>query len=151
MDLIFAVHKLAKFSANTDKVHFIVLVHLLRYIIDNKTLGLNYYADKNDAPLSDLLRQTSIKVYNYLMAFSDSSCKDCPDTGRGTGEYIIFYQCCPIDHVTHVLGPVSQSSAESDYNSACTSGMALAHFRILRHWLLNKDTDKVPYRPRNDR
>ena len=30
VDLIFAVHKLAKFSANTGKVHFEGLIHLLR-------------------------------------------------------------------------------------------------------------------------
>ena len=47
--LSFAVHKLAKFSSNTDKVHFEGLVNLLRYIRYNKTLGLNYYADMKDA------------------------------------------------------------------------------------------------------
>ena len=36
----------------------------------------------NDAPVSDLSRQASIKTENYLMAFSDSSCKDFPETGR---------------------------------------------------------------------
>ena len=51
VDLSFAVHKLAKFSANPGKVHFQGLIHLLRYIRDNKTLGLKYYADLNDAPL----------------------------------------------------------------------------------------------------
>ena len=40
VDLSFAVHKLAKFSANPGKAHFEGLVHLLRYIRDNKTLGL---------------------------------------------------------------------------------------------------------------
>ena len=40
VDLSFAVHKLARFSANPGKVHFEVLVHLLRYIRYNKTLGL---------------------------------------------------------------------------------------------------------------
>ena len=40
VDLSFAVHKLAKFSANTGKLHFEGLIHLLRYIRDNKTLGL---------------------------------------------------------------------------------------------------------------
>ena len=40
VDLSFAVHKLAKFSANPGKLHFEVLVHLLRYIRDNKTLVL---------------------------------------------------------------------------------------------------------------
>ena len=103
------------------------LVHFLIYIRDNNTLGLKYYADLNDAPVTDLLRQANIKTKNNLMAFSDSSWKDCPDTGRSTGAYIIFYQGVPIDHGTHVPGTVSKSSAESEYNTACTSGMALAH------------------------
>ena len=86
------MHKLETFSANPGKVKFERLVHLLIYIRENKTLGLKYYADMNDAPVSDLLRQTSIKTDNHLMAFYDSSWQDCPDTGRSTGAYIIFYQ-----------------------------------------------------------
>ena len=78
------------------------------------------------------------------MDFSDSSCLDCPDTGRSTGAYNIFFQGGPIDHGTHVPGPVIQSSTESEYNAACTAGMALAHFRMLIHELLNKDPDIVP-------
>ena len=39
LDLSFAVKTLAKFSENPGKVLFEVLVHLLRYISDNKTLG----------------------------------------------------------------------------------------------------------------
>ena len=91
MDLSFAVHKLAKFLANPGKVNFEGLVHLLRYIRDNKTLGLKYYADLNDALATDIFRQANIKTKNHLMDFSDSSWKDCPDTGRSTGAYIIFY------------------------------------------------------------
>ena len=75
---------------------------------------LKYYADLNDAPVTDLLRQSNIKTNNHLMAFSDSSWKDFPDTGIRTGACIIFYQCGPIDHGTHVPGPVSQSIAESE-------------------------------------
>ena len=139
LDLSFAVHKLAKFSANPSKVHLEGLIHLLRYIRDNKTLGLKYYADVNDAPVTDFLRQANIKTKNHLMAFSDSSWQDCPDTGRSTGVYIIFYQGGPIDYGTHITGPVAQSSVESEYNAACTEGMALAHFRKLIHELLNTD------------
>ena len=62
VDLSFSVHKLAKFSAKTGKVHFEGLVHLLRYIRDSKTLVLNYYADMNDAPLSDLLRKLVLQL-----------------------------------------------------------------------------------------
>ena len=65
------------------------------------------------------------------MDFSESSWQDCPDTGRSTGEYNIFYQGGPIDHGTHVPGPVAQSSAESEYNAACNVGMDLANLRML--------------------
>ena len=78
------------------------------------------------------------------MDFSDSSWQDCPDNGRSTGAYIILYQGGPIDHGTHVPGPVAESSAESEYNAACTAGMSLAHFRMLIHKFLNKDPDMVP-------
>ena len=98
MDSSFAVYKLAKFLSNPGKLHFEGLVHLLRYIRENKTLGLKYYDDMNDVPLSDLLRQASIKTKNKMMAFSDSSWQDCPDTRRITGAYIIFYQVGTIDH-----------------------------------------------------
>ena len=106
-----AVHKLANFSENLGKVHFEGLVHLLRYIKENRTLGLKYYADMNNAPVTDLFRQASIKTKNQLMVFNDYSRKYFPDTDRSIGGYIIFYQGGPIDHGTHVTGPVSKSSA----------------------------------------
>ena len=78
------------------------------------------------------------------MDLSDYSQQDCLDSGRSIGAFIIFYQGGPIDHGTHVPGPVAQSSAESEYNVACTAGIALAHSRMLIHELLNKDPDIVP-------
>ena len=67
---------------NPCKVHFEGMVHLLRYIRENKTLGLKYCAYLNDAPVTDLLRKYNIKTKNHLMDLSDSSWQDCPDTGR---------------------------------------------------------------------
>ena len=77
-------------------------------------MDLKYYANLNDAPVTDLLRQANINTKNNLMAFSDSSWQDFPDTGRSTGAYISYYQGVPIDHGTHVPVPVAQSSAESE-------------------------------------
>ena len=101
------------------------------YIRENKTLGLKFYADMKDAPLSKLLRKASIKTDNKLMVSSDSICQYCPDTGRSKVAYNIFYRGSPIDHGTHVTVPVAQSSAEIEYNAAYTSGMALGHLRML--------------------
>ena len=81
------------------------------YIRYNKTLGINYYADTKDAPLPDLLMLDNMRTKKQLMAFSDCSWQDFPDTGRSTGAYNIFYQGGLIDHATHVTGPVSQSSS----------------------------------------
>ena len=96
------------------------------------------------AHLSDLLSITNIKTESQLMTFSDSSWQDFPDTGRIIGAYIIFYQGVTIDYVTYVPGPVSQSSAESEYNAACAAGMDLAHFIMSIHESLNKDPYIVP-------
>ena len=41
----------------------------MRYIIENNNLGLKYYADMNDAMVSDLLRQASIKTENQWIDF----------------------------------------------------------------------------------
>ena len=78
------------------------------------------------------------------MVLSDSIWQDCPDIGRITGAYIVFYQVVPIYHCTHVPGPVSQSSNESDYNAACIPVMSQAYFRIINNWLFKKDPDVVP-------
>ena len=73
VDFSFAGHKLEKFSANPGKLHYEGLVHILKYIRYNKTLGLKDYANINDAQVSDLLIQAGIKTENHLMAFSVSS------------------------------------------------------------------------------
>ena len=56
----------------------------------------------------------------------------------------MFYQGGPIDNCTHVPDTVSQSIAESEYNAAYTSGMAIEYLRMLNNELLNKDPGVVP-------
>ena len=130
MDLCLALQNLSKFSSNTGKVHVDVLVHLLRYIRDNNNSGLRYFANIEDAHISDLFRQAILNTEKQFMVFSDYIYQYCPYNKRRTGSYIVFYQGGKIDHCTHVPGPVAHSSDESDYNETCTTGMALAHFRM---------------------
>ena len=87
----FCSAQVRKVFSKPGKLHFEGLVHLLRYIRDNKTLRLKYYGDMNDASLSELLKQVIIITENQSMEFYDSSWQDCPDTGRSTRAYTIFY------------------------------------------------------------
>ena len=64
VDFSFKVHKLAKFSSKPGQVNFEGLVHLIRYIRDNKTLVLKNYADMKYSSLFELLRRASIKTDN---------------------------------------------------------------------------------------
>ena len=75
-------------------------------------MSLKYYTDMKYVTLSNPLRQANIKTENQSMVFSDSIWKDCTETVISTGAYIIFYLVGKIYDCTHVLGPVSQSSAE---------------------------------------
>ena len=143
MNFCFAVHKLDLFLSNPGKLHFEGLGHLLRYIRDKKNLIMRYYSKIEDAPLSDPLIQARIKTWNQLMAFYYSIWKDCIDTGRSTWENV-FYQSGPIDHWTHVPGPVAQYSSEGEYNTSCTTGMYLAHYRMLHNNFLNKGPHMDP-------
>ena len=84
--------------------------------MDHKNLGFKYDTKIEDVPLSDFLRQASIKYENQLMVFYDFIWQDCLDEGRSIGSYIVCFQGGTIDHFIHVPGPVSQYSAESEYN-----------------------------------
>ena len=72
VDLCFAAHKLEDFSSNPGKVQIEGLVHLLRYVWDNKNLGLKYYAKIEDTFKSYILIHAIIKNENQLMMFYDS-------------------------------------------------------------------------------
>ena len=76
----------------------------MRYIRENKTLGLKYHDEMKDEPLSNLLRKDSISTENQLMVFSDYSWQYFPDIDRSIVSYIIFDQGEPIDIGTHVIG-----------------------------------------------
>ena len=97
-----------------------------------------------DAPSSDLLRQAHIKSENQLLVSLILFGK-IVQTLIEVQEHILFFnQGGPIYHGTHVPGPVSKSSVETQYNAVCTAGMAIAHFRVLINQLFNKDPDRVP-------
>jgi hypothetical protein len=130
-DIVYAVNKLAKFTRLPGRVHFDVLLHLLRYLRDNALLGIRFYSDLFRAPLIQMLEKQQIQQQHAFFGFSDSSWNDDADTGRSTGCFILTYMGGIVDHSSNMPDPVALSSAEAEYNEVCMAFMAASHLRML--------------------
>jgi transposase InsO family protein len=130
-DIVYATNKLAKFTRLPGRVHFDVLLHLLRYLRDNALLGIRFYSDLFRAPLMKMLESQKIQQHHAFFGFSDSSWNDDADTGRSTGCFILTYMGGIVDHSSNTPDPVALSSAEAEYNEGCVAFMAASHLRML--------------------
>ena len=66
-----------------------------------------------------------------LVVFTDASWQDCPDTGRSTTGYLIFYRGGVIEANSMLQIPVAMSSCEAEVMAACSGSMAAAHLHML--------------------
>ena len=73
----------------------------------------------------------SIQLIMDLVLFTDSSWQDCPDTGRSTTGYLIFYRGGVIDANSMLQIPVAMSSCEAEVMACCSGSMAAAHVHML--------------------
>ena len=142
-DLMFAVTKLAKFMRMPGRFHFQAVIHVLKYLRDNSSLGIKYYHNITSAPVHKILLETGMPVIHDLVGMHDSSWQDCPDTGRSTGSYVHFAQGGPVDFAAYVPSPVAMSSVEAEWNAGATAGMAMSHLRMLYNELIGTETDMI--------
>ena len=61
----------------------------------------------------------------------DTSWQDCPDTGRSTTGYLIFYRGGVIEANSGLQIPVAMSSCEAKVMACCSGCMAAAHIHML--------------------
>ncbi len=139
--LQFAVRKLAKFMRLPGRDHFAAMLHTLHHVRCNHLLGVTFYSDLLDAPVSRLLFEHALDPTVPLITFSDSSWQDCPDTGRSTGGYTAFFQGGVVDSSSGLPEPVALSSAEAEYNQACVSGVASNALAMLIQEIRGNDPD----------
>jgi hypothetical protein len=79
--LQFAVRKLAKFMQLPGCKHFQAISHTLHHVHCHHQMGVTFYSDLSNAPLSNILSEVGIDPNTELVAATDSSWQDCPDTG----------------------------------------------------------------------
>ena len=103
---------------------------LFGYLRKYPDYAIKFYHDVKQSPIYQITKSNNIPT-SEIVAFSDASWQDCPDTGRSTCGSMIFYQGGIIHARSHVPGPVALSSCKAEYMSACEACMTAAHIRML--------------------
>ena len=129
-DILFAVCKLAKACVCPGDKDYTALIWLLGYIKFRPNLGIKFYPDGINNPIHEICKENHIP-YTDLVIFTDASWQDCPDTGRSTIGYMIFYKGTLIEGNSSVPTPIAMSSSEAEYMGACCGAMSGAHIRML--------------------
>ena len=140
-DILWATNKLAKSANNPGLKDFAALMHLFGYLRKYPDYAIKFYRDVSQSPANQICLKHQIPA-TELLAFSDTSWQDCPDTGRSTSGFKIFLQGGIIDAQSTMPVPVALSSAEAEYMGACNAGAMLCHIRDLIYDFEFLGTDK---------
>jgi hypothetical protein len=129
-DILFITCKLAKACIAPGIKDYDALFWLLGYLRKYPAYGVRFYPNPTKSPVHELLKAHNMEP-NEITAFSDASWQDCPDTGRSTVGFLVFYQGGIVAANSHVPVPVAMSSAEAEYMAACAACMNAAVIRAL--------------------
>ncbi len=130
-DVTFAVSKSAKFSKRPGKPHFEAMLHVVRYLCNNSFIGIMFYSNMMEAPITRMLIAENIQQDHPFFTFSDSLCNDDVDSGRSIGCLVVVYMGGFIVYSSNFPDPVALSLAEAEYNVGCIAFIATSHLRML--------------------
>ena len=140
-DILWITNKLAKSANNPGMKDFDALMHLFGYLRKYPDYAIRFYRNVKQSPVYEICTRHKIQMTN-LIAFSDTSWQDCPDTGRSTSGYKIFIQGGIIDAQSTMPVPVALSCAEAEHMGACNAGAMLCHLRELIYDFEFLDTEQ---------
>ena len=129
-DVLFIVNKLAKACTAPGDEDFKALLWLFGYLRAEPEWGTRFYSDITESPISEILSKHSIPPSD-IVVFTDASWQDCPDTGRSTTGFLIFYQGGVVDANSMLQIPIAMSSCEAEVMASCSGCMAAAHIHML--------------------
>eukprot|EP00957_Ditylum_brightwellii_P067339 5110845-Ditylum_brightwellii.AAC.1 len=111
---------------------FEALIWLFGYLRREWNLGICFYSDASKSPANQIANKHRIGSSDILV-FTNASWQGCPDTGRPTTVYYIFYQGSFIEGNLQVNVPIAITSAKSEYMAACSACMAAAHVHMMTY------------------
>lgn len=129
-DILFIVNKLAKACVAPGKEDFKALLWLFGYLRAEPAWGSKFYSDMKESPVNNLVKKHILKTSDIIV-FTDGAWQDCPDTGRSTTGFLIYYQGGVIEANSSLQVPVAMSSCEAEVMASCSGCMAAAHIHML--------------------
>jgi hypothetical protein len=142
--LQYGVRKLSRFMRLPGKQHFKALKHMLHFIRCHRTTGgIKYYVNPLESPIATTLAEAGAgKANDYpIIAVSDSSFDDCPDTHRSTGGFMIHWQGGVVEGVSIMPPVMSVSVGEAEYCTGALAAMAISFHRKVYNEFLGRDAD----------
>ena len=127
-DILWVVGKMSKGCSNPSLKDYRAAFWTLGYLRNYTSYGIRLYANYEDSPVYKACIENNIQP-KELVGMTDSSFQDCPDTGRSTTGYKVFYRGSMCEANSSVPVPVAMSSAEAEYMGASNAATTLAHFR----------------------
>ena len=112
------------------KEDFKALLWLFGYLRAEPAWGSKFYSDLKESPVNNLVNKHVPKTSDIIV-FTDASWQDCPDTGRSTTGFLIYYQGGVIEANSSLQVPVAMSSCEAEVMASCSGCMAAAHIHML--------------------
>ena len=108
----------------------------------HSNFGLRYYSNEKESPIYKRLQEfTTADLSCPLKLFTDSSWQDCPDDGRSTGCYLLYFKGGIINGGSFVPTPVALSSAEAEYNALSHAFQAVVNSRQAVHEVYGNHPD----------
>ena len=112
-DITFIICKLSKACITPGIKDYEALMWTLGYLRKRPNYGLKFYSNYQSTPVFKLLMANKINP-TELIAFSDSSWQDCPDTSRSTQGNLCFFNGSLIDVNSSMATLVAMSSPKQN-------------------------------------
>lgn len=115
-DIMYAVHSIAKFSANPKKEHGDAIMYLAMYLNKTRDIGLRFKPDPEKG-FEDYCDADFIGQYNKY----DSPGTTDPSIAKSRSGWIVFYAGCPIVWASKLQTQTALSTTEAEYISLSQS------------------------------
>jgi hypothetical protein len=119
-------------------------LHLLRHLPCHRCRGgLKFYSNMQSSPLYQYMNHNghSNLAESTIIAFTDTSFQDCPDSCRSIGGYLIYIRGAVIDVTSTMPSIIAQSTCEDEYTTCSLATMAATYIRKVLNELHGRDTD----------